>query len=200
MPITCWTITDDTSGARVTGSRERVMEAIRDWFPEAPAEVAEAIDRLDGQLARGEVFGETAAFLAVTVAELFPDDVRGVAELFDPELSSSEFAEDVTPEIHQAAMAEVRDYYGADIAELSEEELDSEVRETACKMAAQAWVDLGNRVLRARYPLVVFCHPASDDWDSLVHGLRWPIVSELVDYEAVYTATVAQLREMLGDA
>lgn len=62
------TITDEagTSGT-VTVESYDVADTIRPWYPEAPAEVTEAIDALQVALNRGEYTGDLEAYLGITI-------------------------------------------------------------------------------------------------------------------------------------
>lgn len=63
------TITDEagTSGSVTVESAGEIADAIRGWFPEAPAEVYEAIDKLQGNLVSGSYTGDWETYLAVSV-------------------------------------------------------------------------------------------------------------------------------------
>ena len=62
------TITDrvGTSGT-VTVDKDDAGEAIRPWYPEAPAEVTEAIENLQIALTRGEYTGDLETYLGIEI-------------------------------------------------------------------------------------------------------------------------------------
>lgn len=66
--MTAFTITDDNTGATATFDTraDYLADVIGPWYPEAPAEVTDAIADLERQLTNGE-HPEAAGFLAVTV-------------------------------------------------------------------------------------------------------------------------------------
>lgn len=65
--MSTYTITDTITGQSVTCATYDVADAIRGWFPEAPADVAEAIENLQDALLRGAYEGDYAEYLAVRV-------------------------------------------------------------------------------------------------------------------------------------
>lgn len=62
-----FTITDQTTGQSVTVEAAQIAEAIAPWFPEAPAEVAAAIEDLEARARRSQYTGDVAAYLGVTI-------------------------------------------------------------------------------------------------------------------------------------
>jgi len=63
-----FTITDTTTDTQVTVEyAEDVAAAILPWYPEAPAEVTDAINELQDALLRGAYTGDLETYLAVTV-------------------------------------------------------------------------------------------------------------------------------------
>lgn len=67
-PATVYTVTDDNTGATVTGNVYDIEDTIRGWFPEAPADVTEALDDLIGSMRARYVNTDAAAALGLTVA------------------------------------------------------------------------------------------------------------------------------------
>lgn len=63
------TDTAGTSGA-VTVEAYDVADAIRPWYPEAPSEVADAIDELQDRLLRGQDTGAITEYLSVTITRI----------------------------------------------------------------------------------------------------------------------------------
>lgn len=68
MNATIYTVTDDNTGATVTGDIYDIEDTIRGWFPEAPADVTEALDDLIGSMRARYVNTDAAAALNLTVA------------------------------------------------------------------------------------------------------------------------------------
>ena len=68
MNTTIYTVTDDNTGATVTGDIYDIEDTIRGWFPEAPADVTEALDDLIGSMRARYVNTDAAAALNLTVA------------------------------------------------------------------------------------------------------------------------------------
>ena len=68
MNTTIYTVTDDNTGATVTGDVYDIEDTIRGWFPEAPADVTEALDDLIGSMRARYVNTDAAAALGLTVA------------------------------------------------------------------------------------------------------------------------------------
>jgi len=65
------TITDSTNSVSITTETYNVADAIRPWFPEAPADVTEAISELQTALDRdgtGADLADLEAYLGITVA------------------------------------------------------------------------------------------------------------------------------------
>lgn len=61
------TITDHISGQTVTCATCDVAEAISPWYPQAPAEVTGAVQRLEDALRAGTDLGDLAEFLDVSI-------------------------------------------------------------------------------------------------------------------------------------
>ena len=68
MNTTIYTVTDDNTGATVTGDVYDIEDTIRGWFPESPADVTEALDDLIGSMRARYVNTDAAAALDLTVA------------------------------------------------------------------------------------------------------------------------------------
>lgn len=63
-----YTITDQNTGQTATvEQREDVVETIAPWFPDAPAEVTDALASLHDALQRHEYTGDLEAFLGVKI-------------------------------------------------------------------------------------------------------------------------------------
>lgn len=62
-----YTITDDYTGDTVTGTARDIEDTIREWFPEAPAEVTKALDTLALSLRAGRPDANAAAALGLTI-------------------------------------------------------------------------------------------------------------------------------------
>lgn len=56
-----------TDGSTTVEHRWQIVDAIRPWYPEAPADVTEALDGLDTALARHEPTDAFEEFLAITI-------------------------------------------------------------------------------------------------------------------------------------
>ena len=66
---TIFTVTDDNTGATVTGDVYDIEDTIRGWFPDAPEEVAEAIDEFMLFLRDPRPsYTEAGTYLGLTVA------------------------------------------------------------------------------------------------------------------------------------
>ena len=63
-----YTATDTYTGDTVTGTVYDIEDTIRGWFPEAPADVTEALDDLIGSMRARYVNTDAAAALGLTVA------------------------------------------------------------------------------------------------------------------------------------
>ena len=63
-----YTVTDNITGSTVTGDVYGIEDTIRGWFPEAPADVTEALDDLIGSMRARYVNTDAAAALDLTVA------------------------------------------------------------------------------------------------------------------------------------
>lgn len=63
-----YTITDDYTGDTVTGTARDIEDTIREWFPEAPVEVTEALDTPVLSLRAGRPDANAAAALGLTIA------------------------------------------------------------------------------------------------------------------------------------
>lgn len=62
------TITDQTDTDRqVTVDCDEAVDAIRDWFFDAPAEIEDALSELQDQLDRGGYTGDSEAYLAIRI-------------------------------------------------------------------------------------------------------------------------------------
>lgn len=61
-------VTDNVIGATITGTVYDIEDTIREWFPEAPADVTEALDDLIGSMRARYVSTEAAAYLGLTIA------------------------------------------------------------------------------------------------------------------------------------
>ena len=68
MNTTTYTATDNNTGATITGTVYDIEDTIRGWFPEAPAEVTEALDTLALSLRAGRPDATAAAALGLTIA------------------------------------------------------------------------------------------------------------------------------------
>lgn len=68
MNTTIYTVTDDNTSNTVTGDVYDIEDTIRGWFPEAPADVTEALDGLIGSMRARYVNTDAAAALGLTVA------------------------------------------------------------------------------------------------------------------------------------
>jgi hypothetical protein len=60
-------ITDPNGGRSATVDQCDVAATIRPWFPDAPAEVADAVDRLQLAIDRGETRDGWETYLGITV-------------------------------------------------------------------------------------------------------------------------------------
>lgn len=65
---TLHTVTDDYTGDTVTGTARDIEDTIRGWFPEAPADVTEALDTLTLSLRASRPDANAAAALGLTIA------------------------------------------------------------------------------------------------------------------------------------
>ena len=63
-----YTVTDNVIDATVTGTIYDIEDTIRGWFPEAPADVTEALDDLIGSMRSRYVNTNAAAYICLTVA------------------------------------------------------------------------------------------------------------------------------------
>ena len=63
-----YTVTDNITGSTVTGDVYDIEDTIRGWFPEAPADVTEALDDLIGSMRSRYVNTNAAAYICLTVA------------------------------------------------------------------------------------------------------------------------------------
>ena len=63
-----YTVTDNITGSTVTGDVYDIEDTIRGWFPEAPADVTEALDALTLSLRAGRPDANAAAALGLTIA------------------------------------------------------------------------------------------------------------------------------------
>lgn len=68
MNTAIYTVTDDNTSNTVTGDIYDIEDTIRGWFPEAPADVTEALDDLIGSMRARYVNTDAAAALNLTVA------------------------------------------------------------------------------------------------------------------------------------
>ena len=69
MNTTIYTATDNNTGATVTGDVYDIEDTIRGWFPDAPEEVAEAIDEFMLFLRDPRPsYTEAGTYLGLTVA------------------------------------------------------------------------------------------------------------------------------------
>ena len=68
MNATIYTVTDDNTGATITGTVYDIEDTIRGWFPKAPADVTKALDDLIGSLRAGRPDANAAAALGLTIA------------------------------------------------------------------------------------------------------------------------------------
>jgi hypothetical protein len=67
LPV--YTVTDTITGETLTGTSDELEAALPAWFPEAPAEVTEAIGQLFDALRRDDYRGDLEHFLAVDVRQ-----------------------------------------------------------------------------------------------------------------------------------
>ena len=63
-----YTATDNYTGDTITGTVYDIEDTIREWFPEAPADVTEALDTLTLSLRAGRPDANAAAALGLTIA------------------------------------------------------------------------------------------------------------------------------------
>lgn len=69
MNTTIYTVTDDNTGATVTGDVYDIEDTIRGWFPDAPAGVTEALDEFMLFLRdQRPSYTEAGTYLGLTVA------------------------------------------------------------------------------------------------------------------------------------
>lgn len=69
MNTTIYTVTDDNTGATVTGDVYDIEDTIRGWFPDAPAGVTEALDEFMLFLRDPRPsYTEAGTYLGLTVA------------------------------------------------------------------------------------------------------------------------------------
>lgn len=73
-----FTVTDTAgeSGTTTTTSAEDLVEAIRGWFPDPPAEITSALTRLEEALRHREYTGELEAYLGIRITA-DPDRISG---------------------------------------------------------------------------------------------------------------------------
>lgn len=67
MNTTAYTVTHNFTGASVTGTVYDIEDTIRGWFPEAPANITEALDDLIGSMRSLYVNTDAAAYLGLTI-------------------------------------------------------------------------------------------------------------------------------------
>ena len=65
-----WTVIDTITDETLTGTTDEIEAALPAWFPDAPAEVTEAIGQLADALRRGDYRGDLEVFLAVRVEQV----------------------------------------------------------------------------------------------------------------------------------
>ena len=86
----------------------------------------------------------------------------------------------------------------SDIHGVAEWTHDADAGDNATAEEREEFNDLCLKVLQKRYPNVVFENPGENEYNRLVRGNNWPVVTDQIGYEAVIYLSVDELREELS--